>query len=281
MNKTSKKLNYALIVGNKKELTSLLLKMEPTDLTDFLRNLQTTKLTRLVKIVDFDQLAELLSRLSPQTSAELLTRVSREQAADVLEEMEPDEAADVLEQTPAPFKSLSLKRMEKKARSEVRKLLDYPQETAGAIMTPRFVAVAADAIIDEALTVVRTLARELESIYYLYVLDDKDRLIGVLSLRALLLADSKAKVAKVMRKDVVTALVSEDQEVAAEKVVDNELTAVPVIDKKGKLLGIITYDDAARVLEKEASEDIERIGGAQPLFFLLLRSALAGSLFCL
>lgn len=258
-------LNRALIIGDRKKLSGLLKQIEPDRLTDYLNSLSSSKLARFIHIVALDELAELLSHLSPQTSAELLAKVSHEQSADVLEEMEPDEAADVVEEFSLTRKHRVLGEMRQPERAEIQKLLTHKKDTAGTIMTPRSVVVSNQTTVEQALAVVRTLADKPEYIYYLYVLNEKDKLVGVLSLRNLLLAKFGTRVEEIMEKKVITVQVNEDQEIAAKKVLDNDFSALPVVDKHQKLLGIITYDDASDVLEEEASEDITRIGGAQPL----------------
>jgi magnesium transporter len=157
--------------------------------------------------------------------------------------------------------------MEPLEASDVRELIAYPEDSAGGLMTTRFVTVRPDATAAEAIAAVRRLAQEerTETIYYLYVTGTDRILIGVLSLRELVLAPSGARVSEVMRRTFAAVRPEADQEEAAHLLTERHLLAVPVIDTHGRLLGIVTADDIADVVEEEATEDIQHLGGSQPL----------------
>jgi magnesium transporter len=149
--------------------------------------------------------------------------------------------------------------------SEIRELSAYGPETAGGIMTPAFVGVPATASAADAIAAIRALVDEAETVNYIYVIDDERHLLGVLSLYRLLLSPADTPVRELMAPDTVRIHANADREVAARLLTDRNLLAIPVVDEADRLLGIITEDDVAEVLEAEATEDIERLGGSQPL----------------
>src|SRR5262249_51221155 len=141
----------------------------------------------------------------------------------------------------------------------------YPPDTAGGIMTPAFTAISPDLRADQAITALRRVAGEAEKVYYVYVLDPQEDLLGGVSLPSLVLAPPPTPVRALMIENVVSVPADADQETAARLLTDHNLLALPVVDEENRLLGIITQDDVADVLEEEATEDIERLGGSQPL----------------
>ena len=212
-----------------------------------------------------EELPELLEELSPADAARILRTLSRAEAAELLEEMDPDDAADVVERLPEDEAGEILIRMRPEEASELRDLSRYSPETAGGIMTPAFVAVAADATAQGAITAIRQLVDDAETVNYIYVIGPDRTLLGVLSLYRLLLSPGETPVRELMAPSTVRVRADADREVAARLLTDRNLLALPVVDDADHLLGIITEDDVADVLEAEATEDIERLGGSEPL----------------
>ncbi|MGD9891698.1 MAG: magnesium transporter [Dehalococcoidia bacterium] len=240
------------------------------DVAEALIALPDQQLANLVARLEDDTVARLLSELEPIEGASLLLRLTRVRAADVLEEMDPDDAADLvlaLGDVDERAAEAILTEMEPLEASDVRELIAYPEDSAGGLMTTRFVTVRPDATAAEALAAVRRLAHEerTETIYYLYVTGTDRMLIGVLSLRELVLAPPGARVGEVMRRSFAAVRPEADQEEAAHLLTERHLLAVPVVDGHGRLLGIVTADDIADVVEEEATEDIQHLGGSQPL----------------
>ncbi len=155
--------------------------------------------------------------------------------------------------------------IQKSKANQIQKLLSYPKETVGSIMSPLFVILDPEWKVEKALIFVHSFAQKVKSINYLYVVDKKRFLLGVLSLRELILASKGRKVNKVMHTQLFKVRVDEDQEKAARTIVENNLAALPVVDKRNQLIGIVTREIAQKVIEEETSEDIEKIGGTQPL----------------
>ena len=178
-----------------------------------------------------------------------------------MQEIDPREAEQILVE------------MEADEASEIRTLLAYPSETAGGIMTPAFVSVGPDVRADQAIAGLRVVAEEAETLNYVYVLDEDDHCWACCRCTGLVLTRPETPIRELMFADVVSVPVHADQEVAARLLVDHNLLALPVVDDDNHLLGIITADDVADVLEQEATEDFERLGGSEPLDEPYLRAS--------
>ncbi|MBI4499127.1 MAG: magnesium transporter [Chloroflexi bacterium] len=234
--------------------------------------LPATDLAALLQVLGHERVARLMEHFAPDDAARILLRLGHADAADVLEEMGPDDAADVMEELePAVARGILIE-MDPAQAQEIRRLMAYDPQTAGGIMTPAFVAVYPHVAAGAVLASVRQRAEDAETIYYIYVMDQTQRLLGVLSLRDLVLSPAHVPVSKLMRTEVVKAQVDADQEAAARLLQEHRLLAIPVVDHEGRLMGIITADDVARVVREEVTEDIARLGGSEPLEHPYLRA---------
>jgi magnesium transporter len=251
-------------------------RMVEEDALALLEDLAPEELSRLFAILGDETLALLLARLDDRDAAGILSRMSAAQAADILEEIQPDDATDIfaeMEQVDPAAAGTILIEMDPDEAAEIRDLLAYPPDTAGGIMTPAFVAVFPDLRADETIQGLRQVAEEAETVNYVYVISrEDDSLLGVLPLYRLVLSRPDTPVADLMSTDIITVPVGADQEEAARLVTEHDLLALPVIDDDNRLLGIVTADDVADILEEEATEDIERLGGSQPLEVPYLRA---------
>ena len=187
--------------------------------------------------------------------------------------MAPDDAADVVEELDRADAEEVLGEMQAADAQELRELMAYPPDSAGGIMTPDFVAVRPTWTVEQAIAELRRVADEAETVNYVYVTDDDERLLGVLSLRDLFRARSAQSVTTVMIPSAVRVDASADQEEVARLFAQHRFLALPVVDDRERLLGIVTADDVRDVLEEEATEDIERLGGSQPLEDPYLRAS--------
>ena len=251
-------------------LGELLDRLSNRDVAEALIALPDQEIADLVAQLSDERTADLLAELEPSEGASLLLRLSRVRAADVLEEMDPDDAADLVQAVREEDRRAAediLTEMEPLEAIDLRGLLAWPEDSAGGIMTTRFVTVRPDATAAEALAAVRRLAEEerTETVYYLYVTGTDRMLVGVLSLRELVLARPGARIGEVMRRRFATVRPEADQEEVARLLTEKHLLALPVVDAEGRLLGIVTTDDVQDVLEEEATEDIQHLGGSQPL----------------
>lgn len=251
-------------------------RMLEEDALALLEDLEPAELSLLFAFLGDESLAALLSRLDDRDAARILGRMSAEQAADILEEIDPDDATDIfyeVEQSDPESAGAILIEMDPEEAAEIRELLAYPPDSAGGIMTPAFVAVYPDLRADQTVVALRQVAEEAETINYVYVVDREDKLLGVLSLHSLVLSRPETPVRELMFPHLWSVTVDTDQEDAARLMMDRNLLALPVTDQDGKLVGIITADDVAEVLEEEDTEDFERLGGSQPLEVPYLRAS--------
>lgn len=177
----------------------------------------------------------------------------------------PDEAADLIQFSPEDERPALLSQLDDATRSEVAALLAYAEDAAGGLMNPRFARLRPEMNVDEAIAYLRRQAAQVETIYYAYVLDAAQHLMGVASFRNLFAADRTKLVRDVMRRDFVSVTEGTDQETIAKLIRQRRLLAIPVLDEGGRMKGIVTVDDIVDVVEEEASEDIQKIGGMEAL----------------
>jgi len=247
-----------------KEIIDNLYPTEFTEVTDYLPVEQTIKIFKLIK--DDERIAELLSELSSELQASIMEALGKEKASDILEEMDTDDAADFLGDI-APHESRKLLDLMPKEEAEgIKELLKYEENTAGSIMNNEFVSLPEDLTAEEAINKIRELSPEAELIYYIYIVDIREKLIGVISLRDLIMANPKAKISEFMEEDVVSVLDTEDQESVAKKMADYDFLALPVTEKRGILLGIITVDDIIDIMQEEVTEDIHKMVGSSEAY---------------
>jgi magnesium transporter len=191
-------------------------------------------------------------------------------------ELPPDDAADCLQAAASPLRDEILGYLDEPTRREVVALLAYGEDEAGGLMNPRYARLRPDMRIDEAFAYLRRQALERTgTLYYAYVLDARQRLIGVISVRELLAAPPDRTVAEVMRRDVISVSDQTDQEEVGRLLARHDLVAIPVVDGEGRVEGVISVDDVLDVVREEATEDIHRLGGTQPLDEPYLRTPLA------
>jgi Mg2+ transporter MgtE len=182
------------------------------------------------------------------TQIEILEHMDIQQASDLLDEMPPDEAADLLAELPEEKSDELLNLMEPEEAQEVRELMVYEEGTAGALMTPEYLALSPEITVAEAFTQLRRLAAEAETIYYLYLVKADQSLCGIISLRELLMAEPEAKLQDLMQTRLISVHPDDDEQEVAEVVNKYNLLAIPVVDEAGRMLGIITVDDVLEML---------------------------------
>jgi magnesium transporter len=218
--------------------------LHPADLAEIVSDLNRLESGQLLDTLDVKHLADTLEEVEPDFQAELVEHMSDEKVADVLEEMGPDEAADLLGDLPKDRKEDLLALMEKDDADDVRKLLAYPEESAGGIMTTEYASIPPDLTAAEAIQVLRGMADEVETMFYVYVVDKEEHLIGAFSLNNLIFAAPDQKVADFMTDRIITVNLTDDQETVAQTVSKYDLLAIPVVDEQNHLHGIVTADDA-------------------------------------
>lgn len=240
------------------EATALLVQEHPADAADILMELEEPQRLLVLAEAEAPQVAALFDHLDSLDAAALMASIEPGAAAAVLDESAPDVAADVLGKMLPEQAALVLERMQE--AKHVAPLLLQPEESAAGLMTPEYLALEATWTVEETLWYLRRVKPE-ENIDYLYVLDAERHLIGVVRLRALVVAMPRTTLQQIMNPEVVSVKAGVDREEAARIMRHYDLLALPVVDEEDRLLGIITFDDAADVLEEEATEDIYHMAG--------------------
>ncbi|MEY2932055.1 MAG: hypothetical protein RL033_2804 [Pseudomonadota bacterium] len=209
---------------------------------------------------------EFFLELHARDSAELLLALPAEEQRAWIRLLPPDDAADLTQAAPVEQRERLLSLLDEATRKEVNALLAYAEDEAGGLMNPRFARVRPDATVDEAISYLRRQARErLGSIYYVYVLDEQQRLRGVVSFRQLFSAAAGRRVADIMRTDVLSVREDQDQEEVSHMFAQHGFAAIPVVDQENRVKGIVTMDDIVEVVQEEATEDAHKVGGMEAL----------------
>ena len=244
----------------------MLQETSPHTLSVFLGRLDVDTQREILRNFDPERASEIVSEMDADQSAELVSEMREHRAVSVLNEMDPNDAADIVRELEDDDRDRLLKGMSESqpdSAADVRELLEYPEDTAGAIMNPRVATLRDDITVDEAIAQVRKMRDEYENIYYMYVVDANDILEGVLSMRTLLLAPKGANVSDIMSRNLIGLLApTMDKEVVAHIMADTNYHTLPVVSESGEILGIITHDDVMDILRDEGTEDMQKLAGA-------------------
>jgi len=258
----------SLIEKNKLDDLQLLVNdFHPADIADVLDDLSPEETLIVFDLLNDEVASEVLDETGSLVRQELVEKVDDERLADLLEELPMDDAAEFLDELPDDTAYLLLELMEPTEAEEVRELLSYEDETAGRLMTRDVAALRRHWTVADSLNYLRSLAEieETETVHYLYVVDRESRLIGVVPIRALLQSSLETTIESIMETDILTIPVTADQEEVADMMSKYDFVAMPVVDAEMHLLGVVTVDDVLDILEEEATEDIQRLGGPEPL----------------
>ena len=227
-----------------------------------LQLLDTPRAAQVAEWLDPRTASEIIAELDHRPAAELIEAMQRPEAAVVLSEMDPDDRVDILGHIPPEAHDELVAELDAADAADVRQLESYASDTAGGIMTTEVTALYEYLTIDDAIQLLRKLNEELEQMYYVYVINRAGRLVGVLSMRDLILAQPSRRLRDIMIKNVRSVPADMDQEQVARIMRDKSYLAMPVTDSRGLLIGLITVDDVVRVLDSEATEDVQRLFGA-------------------
>ena len=253
-----------LRVGATANLVNLLQKQHPADLAQVFSELSDKdRLSAFALLVERNSRLgmEALSELGPEAGAALLAGRTPEEIVKLTQELPSDDAAAIIDYLPKELSAAVLELLQqKKPGGEVGELLEYAEQTAGRIMNPKVFALAEDMTAGEAITALQG-SRDVEMVFYLYVIDSRRHLVGVVSLRRLLLVPPATPLKRIMTTDLISVRADMDQEEVARQVASYNLLAIPVVDEENKLVGIITVDDVIDVIKDEATEDIYRLAG--------------------
>ena len=245
-------------------LRAALLEENEVDIAEFLEELPQDKIVVVFRALPKEMAAEVFSNLEADTQQVIIQSATDQEVSAIVEELYVDDAVDMLEELPANV----VKRVLKAARPDTRKLinqfLNYPDNSVGSIMTAEFTDLKQSMTVSQAIAHIRRTGENSESVYTCYVTDAGRRLEGVLTIKELLLAQDEQLIADLMETDVITAETTEDQEEAVARMMKYDFISLPVVDKEGRLVGIVTVDDVMDVMEEEATEDFEKMAAMAP-----------------
>ena len=248
------------------QIREILTKTHQADIADVLKSLNRLKDKKiLIEQLEAEKVALVLNELDSEEISQLLSMLPDLKITEVFEHMPYDDAADFLGELPESDKEKYLDLFDTSSAEDLQELLSYKDDTAGGIMTTEFITIPYNISVDKAIKALRENAVDAETVYYVYVINLKNQLMGVISLRELIIASQDLMVSEVMKRNIISVNVNDDQEEVAKVVARYDFLAVPVVDDKNHLLGIITVDDVIDVIHEEAEEDIYKMAGVSGL----------------
>jgi len=254
-----------LLREDPRELLALLEEIHDEDLADLLKLLDEPEAMVLLEQLDADSAADVFERLDEHEQSELIARFGARRLAPIVSEMAPDDRVDFIESLPATLSAALLNQLDDEAKAEVEQLIGFPDDTAGGLMTTELVRVDPDLHVNQVIDRIREQGDEAETVYHVYGVEPGGRLSGVASLRDLILADGGATFRDVMSEQVYSLSPEMDQEEVARLLRKYDFTAMPVVDARDRLLGIVTVDDVMDAVEEEQDEDVQLLGAVQPI----------------
>lgn len=256
-----KSLKDLLAEGKTLVAVALLDSLHPADAAEIVEELSQEDRIKIFQTWDVRESSEAVEEMSEEEQVELVGGLSSQLALRIITQMSPDDAVDLLNRLPREIREDLLMGMDLELSGKLRRLLAHGERTAGGLMTPNAVRMPEDLLVSEVLEKLRKVPPEIEMVYYVYFLDDEQKLTGVASLRELIVADPDRPVKEIMHRDIIFAGPDADQEEVAQLIDRYDLLALPVLDKGQRLLGIVTVDDAMEVIEEEAKEDLYSLAG--------------------
>ncbi len=250
------------------QLLALTEEMHPADLADLTAALPSELAQRLLRILPAELAADLLEHCEEEKRLELFATLATNELAEavnITDEMAADDRADLYAELPDAMRVELLEAIDEEDSRDIRQLLSYPEDSAGALLTTDFIALPADSTAADAIELVRRNAAEMETIYQAYAVDSHGTLLGAISLRDLVTSPADRSVDEIMNPNIVTTNVEDDQEEAARLIAKYDLLALPVVDRSHHIIGIITVDDVVDVIHEEATEDAHKLGAVEPL----------------
>ena len=245
-------------------LKELLNTMNPADIAQFLSELSGDELIIAFRITPKDLAADTFVEMEPEQQQQLIHSFTDKELKEVVDELYLDDAVDIVEEMPANVVKRILRAADNDMRKMINTLLKYPDDSAGSIMTIEFVSLRKSMTVDAAIKHIRKTGVDKETIYTCYVTDDNSKLIGLVSVKALLLADENDIIGDIMESNPICVSTLEDKEVVANDFDKYNFIALPVVDEEQRLVGIVTFDDAIDVLQDEVTEDIEKMAAILP-----------------
>jgi len=249
------------LINEKKyeDLAQFCATVHPALVAEFISALKPEEIWEILNHLPASMRGEIFSHLDEEVQMAMVDRLRRDDLGRLLSDMPPDDRVDLLKHFPEEKREAIIPAMAQAEREDLRRLIAYPEGSAGSVMTSDYATLTPDLSADEAIAKLRREAPDKETIYYTYVIDDRQRLIGFVSLKDLIVAPPQARVGDIMHQDVIAVRASDDQEDVARKIQKYDLLAVPVVDDQERLVGIITHDDAIDIITQEQQEDVEKL----------------------
>lgn len=247
------------------ELKSLLAETSPADVEEMLNEVPVEDWLIVFRLMPKELAADVFTELETDEQAKLLSEFRDSRVRDIIQELDPDDRTDLFEELPAELVNRLVGYLDPKDRRDALKLLGYPDESVGREMTTEFVGLREEWTIGQSLQYIRNTAPNRETIYTAYVLGPRRKLVGVMSLRDIILADDEEPIREIMNPNPIAVHTTDDREEAARILARYDLLALPVVDSGGHMVGIVTVDDLLDILEQETTEDIERMAAMEPV----------------
>ena len=249
---------------NLPQIREKLYELNPIDVAQVLGEVPEEKLLILYRILPKESAAEVFAEMDPDEQETLIKGFNDREIREVIEEMYVDDAVDMLEEMPAVVVNKVLRQAAPETRQVINELLKYPEDSAGSIMTTEYMSLKSNMTVDEAFDRIRKTGGDKEDIYTCYVIDTSRRLQGIVTVKELLLNSKSSVIEDIMTTNVISTHTLDDQEEVAKILARYDLTAIPVVDKENRLVGIVTVDDAIDVIQEENTEDIEMMAAITP-----------------
>ena len=254
-----------LIENNKyQEVKNKIINLEEADIAEILCKLDTEDLVKIFRLMPKDTAAEVFSYLPIENEQDIINSLSDKEAATIIDNMYADDAADLMEEMPANVVKKLLSKTTKETRRDINFLLNYPEDSAGSIMTVEFIDLKEKSTVKQAIEKIRKEAEDKESIDSCFVLDSQRKLLGIVTLKDLILSDYEDLVGNIMTNYETNINTLTDQEEVAKQFQKYDVTSMPVVDSENRLVGIITIDDIVDIIQEETTEDIEKMAAITP-----------------
>ena len=263
-NQIAERLKQLLESGRHSELRGAMMMLSPVDIALFIESLEKDQMLLVFRILPKDISADVFSYMSQDSRQTLVESIGDNEIRTLINEMFLDDTVDFLEELPANVVKRVLQNTDVKTRNLINQFLQYPDNSAGSIMTIEYMEVRAGTVISDAMSEIKRVGIDKETIYTIYVIDEQRHLVGTVALRKLILCDADASIDSIMDTNVVSVYTTDDQEKVAAQVRRYDLLAIPVVDKENRLVGIVTADDIMDVIQEENTEDFEKMAALTP-----------------
>ena len=246
------------------DLRKILVEMNPADIGDLMEELPRENLPLVYRLLPKELASEVFVYIDHDTQELLISTFSDSELKEVIDDLYVDDTVDLIEEMPATVVKRILKHADPEMRLEINKILKYPKDSAGSVMTTEYVDLKKDLTVEDAFLRIRRTAVDKETIYTCYVRDEDRHLIGLVTVKDLLLSDYQAKISDIMETNIIYVNTTDDQEYVANMFTKYDFLTIPVVDNENRLVGIVTFDDAMDVLQDETTEDIEKMAAISP-----------------